>query len=393
MSEPVAISTVFRTVPNVLLRRWFDDHVPGQFPIAWDQLSERDVEPMLTFHNDLPSSKRDEMDVDLQTVRSFASEAGMRAFMDAAELHEVDDLMQRIPDDLDLNGRAMWVRVNEPEIFKSSLLFLRLDEAQWWRCRNDVPAGVRIGHDVKEKLETEITNLLLEDGRGQNTTVGIVKRGDCTYFDCNPDDYVRSENTHDENGKLMTIPLRPTTQVIFKYDSEVGQFQTSTKIKQPRKSQLEQIFSKIALGWDLGPYSDEPAFDLDHLKQPSFILETDPSDNIHARIESIGFVNTITNRKLTAGVRRSDPEDSIHRAIEEELGRHPSSLHQLQVTFAEIKFQFPASRYHRAGRTTIRITPRSCNLNRLTSDRVEVIQKHLKLWEIDGATADQSGLG
>ncbi|QDV62640.1 hypothetical protein [Crateriforma conspicua] len=393
MSQPVAISTVFRTVPNVLLRRWFDDHVPGQFPIKWDDLGEREVEPMMSFHNELPPSKRDEMDIDLQTVRAFASEAGMRAFMDAAELHDVNDLMQRIPDDLDLNGRAMWVRVNEPEIFKSSLLFLRLDEAQWWRCRNDVPQNMRIAKDVKERLQDAISDLLREDGRGQQTTVQIVKRGDCTYFDCNPDDYVRSENTHDESGNLMSIPLRPTTQVLVKYDAGVGQLQISTKIKQPRKSQIEQVVAKVALGWDLGPYSDEPAYELDHLKLPTFNLETDPSDNIHARIESIGLLNTITHRKSTASVRRNDSDDSIYRAIEEELGREPSSLHQLQVTYVEIKFQFPGTRYHRAGRTTIRITPRSCNLNRLTSDRAEIVQKHLKLWNIDNASIDQSGLG
>jgi hypothetical protein len=268
-----------------------------------------------------------------------------------------------------------------------------LDQSQWWRQRNDVPAGVDITPDVKERLQEAITNLLLEDGRGQQTTVEIVKRGDCTYCDCNPDDYVRSETTHDENGNLISIPLRPTARVVYKYDPAVGQFQMSTNIKQPRKSQLEQVFSATALGWELGAYSDEPAFALEHLKEPTFTLATDPSDNIQARIESIGFYNNSTHRKSTAAVRRSDPDDTIERAINEELGRQSSSLWQLQVTFVEIKVRFPATRYHRAGSTTIRITPRSCNLNRLTSDRVEIIQKHLKLWGIESAKIDQSGLG
>jgi hypothetical protein len=393
MSQPVAISTVFRTIPNDLLRRWFDDHVPGQFPAQWDHLGEREVEPMIAFHNTLPSTKRDEMDIDLQTVRTFATETGMRAFMDGAKMHDVDDLMQRIPGDLDLNGRSMWVRVNEPEIFKSSLTYLRLDECQWWRCRNDVPAGIKIASDAKQKLEEAISRLLQEDGRGQQTTVEVVTRDDCTYFNCNPDDFVRSETTHDENGNLISVPLRPTAQVIFKYDSEMGQFQTSTKIKQPRKSQLEQLCCSTALGWDLGPYSTEPAFSLEHLKQPSFVLQTDPSDNIHGRIEAIGFWNSTTNRKSTATVKKNDPEDTIQRAIAEELGRQPSSLWQLAVTFVDMKIRFPASRFQRAGGTTIRVTPRSCNLNRLTSDRVEIIQKHLKIWGIDGAKIDQSGLG
>ena len=60
-----------------------------------------------------------------------------------------------------------------------------------------------------------------------------------------------------------------------------------------------------ALGWELGAYSDEPAFALEHLKEPTFTLATDPSDNIQARTESIGFYNNSTHRKSTAAVRRS----------------------------------------------------------------------------------------
>lgn len=393
MSQRGAIPTVLRAVPNPLLKRWFDDYVPGQFSIPWDRLGEREIEPLLAFHNDLPPKLRDEMDIDLQMVRAFASEAGMTAIKDMAKCYKVDDLMTKIPDDLDLHGRAMWVRVHEPEIFKAAATFLQLDDCQFWRCRKDVPAGVEISPDAKEKLGEAISDLLRDDGRGQCTTVEVIERNDVTYFVAYPDDFVRSENTHDQNGRLVSIAFRPTTQIIFAYDAAAGSFQTATKIRQPRKAQIEQVFSSTVLGWTLGTYSNEPAYELGHLKNTTFYLATDPVDNIAARIESIGLLNTATNRPLTVSVDRKNANDTIHRAIEEELGKQPNSLWHMSVKFVELKFRFPSSRYHRASSPTIKITPKSCNLNRLTSDRAEIIQKHLRMWGIDGAAVDQSGFG
>ncbi len=392
MSQQVAISSVLRAVPNHLLKRWFDDHVPGQLPFPIESLEEGEIEPMLAFHDELPPEKRDEMDIDLQNVHSFANAAGMSAFSGGAQLHQVDGLLQRIPDDLDLYGRAMWVRLYEPEIFKSSSMFLQLEQCQFWRRRNDVPAEVKIGIDVKERLSEAISNLLRRDGRGRFTSVDIIKRNDVMYFIAHPDDYVRSENTHDANGRLMPITIRPTTQIIFAYHPLLGSLQLATSIKQPRKGQLEQEFSRIALGWKLGAFQREAPYRLGHLKSSTFASNTDPMDRIRARIESIGLVNTASNRPITVGVDRKNDQDTIHQAIEEEIGKEPDSLWHFKTKFVDVKFYFPSSRLQRASSPTIRVTPTSCNLARLTSDRAEIVQKHLKMWGIDYAGGDQPAL-
>lgn len=392
MSQPVAISTVLRAVPNQLLKRWFDDHVPGQFPMPIEQLNEAEVEPMLAFHNTLPPTKRDEMDIDLQSVAAFASEAGMNAFKDGAEYHRVDDLMQRIPEDLDLHGRAMWVRVYEPEIFKSSTMFLQLEQCQFWRRRNDVPAEVKIAPNAKERLGDAISTLMRRDGRGQNTTVEIIKRHDVTNFVCYSDDYVRSENTHDADGNLMSIAIRPTAQIIFAYHSLNGTLQMATAIKHPRKAQLEPLFAETILGWSLGRYENGPAYELGHLKAPAFTLTTDPADGIRASIVGMSFINNATSRPVSVAVDRKNPEDTIQRAIKEELAKHPGSRWDLDVKSVDIRIWFPTSQFHRASSPTIKVTPRSCNVDRLTSDRAEIVQKHLRMWGIDHGAGEQSAL-
>ncbi|WP_442511610.1 hypothetical protein SH528x_003292 [Novipirellula sp. SH528] len=392
MSQPVAISTVLRTVPSHLLQRWFDDHVPGQLPTPIKKLSEREIEPLLAFHAELPLETRNEMDIDLQTVHSFANEAGMNAFNDGAKLHHVTDLMQRIPDDLDLHGRAMWVRVYEPEIFKSSFMFLQLEQSQFWRRRNDVPAELTILPDAEEKLSSAISALLRCDGRGLCTSVETIKRPEVIHFIVYTDDYVRRENTHDANGKLMSIAIRPTVQIIFAYYPLIGAMQMATSIKQPRKAQLEPIFAETVLGWELGLYESGPAYELGHLKDPNFDLVTDPADNIRARIEGMAFFNTQTNRPVSVSVDRKNPDDTIQRAIEEELSKQPGSQWHRDVKSVDIRIWFPTSQHHRASSPTIKVTPRSCNVARLTSDRAEIVQRHLRMWGIDHGAGEQSAL-
>lgn len=392
MSQQVAISTVLRAIPNALLQVWVKHHPRGEDPVSWNKIGEREIEPILNYLDSLPREQHDAMEIELHRVRSFANETGMAAINDAAKRHGIEDLMTRVPEELDLNGRAMWVRLNEPEIFAESSTYLQLDQCSFWRKRNDVPAGIEILPDAKDKLSLGISTLLREDGRGKYTTTEVVKRNEMTYFIAHPDDYVRSENTHDQDGNLMSIALRPTSQVIYVYDASVGSSQIATGIKQPRKSQLEKVCALAVLGWTLGDYEPDQAYQLEHLKDSTFVLATDPVDNIRARIETLWMNNTNTGRPVSVGVNRKNINDTIHQAIDDELGTDSDSLWHLQVRSVEMKFYFPASRFQRASNLTIKISPRTCNLARLTSDRAEIVQKHLKMWEIDCATGEQSAV-
>ncbi|XZE55345.1 hypothetical protein SH139x_001353 [Planctomycetaceae bacterium SH139] len=53
------------------------------------------------------------------------------------------------------------------------------------------------------------------------------------------------------SGRLTPVTIRPATQIIFAYHPLEGSLQLATSIKQPRKGQLEQEFSRVVLGWKL----------------------------------------------------------------------------------------------------------------------------------------------
>lgn len=394
MPRRIATSTMLRVIPNAVLQPWFSSHVPGEFDIPWDGLAERDIDQMLDHINDLLPSERNGVEIELQAIRAFACESGMSAIEDAAKSLGDRTLMSRIPTELNLYGRAMWVRLNEPDTFSASSMFLELDGLAYFRKRNDLPAVEKqFASNAKERLSEAISNLLKEQGRGQYCTVETLTRGSVEYFAVHPDDFVRCEQTHDDNGVLSTLAIRPTLQIAFAYDRQAGSLEMSAALPKSTKEELERIFAACVLGWDLGPFDPDQAYHLDHLKDSNFDLATDPSDNVRARIEEMKLFNRTTSRPLTVVVRKNDPEDNIHRAIEEEVRTQSDSLWHYHVRSVAIRFDFPAARYRRAGHQTIRIiAPRSCNLLNASPERVELIQKYLKLWNIDCATNDEQSL-
>ena len=115
MSRSFSIPTVLRNVPNRLLRQWFSNHVPGEFDPNWDNLGERDINAILDYLTDLPASQNTALDTDLKAIFDLASNVGMDAIVETASLQNDHDLPSRIPEDLNLYGRSMWVRLNARE--------------------------------------------------------------------------------------------------------------------------------------------------------------------------------------------------------------------------------------------------------------------------------------
>lgn len=392
MPQPTPLSTLLRVVPNSLLKQWFHDHIPGPFDIPWDTLSENDIDPMILHLDGLPASIREDSEIDLRTVRSFASEAGMRAIEDTARMLGEPDLLSRIPDGLNLTGRAMWVRLHEWEILHAATTLLHLEEATFWRKRNGAPANLEIPSDAVMQLGNAVSNMLREEGRGQHVTVERLENNGIIYFIVYPDDFVRTDNTHDEQGRLATVSIRPTLNIIFAYDRHAGSFELCASLPKAHKERLETLFASTVLRWEVPAYEDESGYYIDHLKDPATQLPTDPADQIRVRIEEIKMFNPLTRRPIATGINKHDETDTIHRAINEELRSSNDVLSNFSVNSVGIRFVFPATRYARAGSRIVRITPGSCNLRNLTPDRAEIVQKHLRMWGVDDAPTDEPNL-
>jgi hypothetical protein len=61
------------------------------------------------------------------------------------------------------------------------------------------------------------------------------------------------------------------------------------KVPAKLKLQLEQLFADVVLDTELGPWEPDAACELDHLKDRSFSLATDPEDRVRVQIRAMRF--------------------------------------------------------------------------------------------------------
>jgi hypothetical protein len=212
-------------------------------------------------------------------VFDLASPQGTDAIVEVATMRNRRELIEQIPDCLNLHGRSMWIKLNAPEIHIASWALYEEDMLTYYRRRNDIPDRGKhspIDQDACKALAKAVSHLLKTEGRGQHCTVETLRRGDIDSYIIHVDDYVQCEHVHDDSGKLGTHSVRSTTQVTFKYIRVEGWMELAAAMKPKAKDQLEQSFSSRIVGGTLPAYQKRRAYQLDHLLDESFQLTTDP---------------------------------------------------------------------------------------------------------------------
>ena len=173
-------------------------------------------------------------------------------------------------------------------------------------------------------------------------------------------------------------------QVVFAYDQQDGTLESFAKLAKPMKEELERIFADCVLHWELGDHEPGQAYELNHLKDDSFRLVTDPRDCITARIMKMRLSGCTNGRRILIEIDRDNPDETIHKAIEECLDTDGIPIWQWNVSGVSICFEFHPMPGRKPGQQTIDISfPRSCSLRSARPERIETIQKYLKLWKID----------
>ena len=66
----------------------------------------------------------------------------------------------------------------------------------------------------------------------------------------------------------------------------------------PLKEQLEVIFAKAILGWELGPHEPDAVYELNLLKDASFDLELEPADCLRVHIRKMRLSAKYSGRRI-----------------------------------------------------------------------------------------------
>jgi hypothetical protein len=385
MSRQFSIPTVLRMVPNVLLCQFFERLKCGHFDIDWTKLGEREVRPIHKEILQLSRLEQDRIEGTLRSIFDLACDSGIDAIFEAAAKTGDFDLPAALPSDSGAYAKAMWTWLNRPEAFDTASLIHQVENISWWRKRCDLPKRKPNVSDIYLACLSEMISGLLqeEQGRGHLCTIEHFSRSDgIDYFFVYPDDYVQNVMAHDDEGILAHRTFRPTLEIVFAFNSHEGSLELFSKMPPRLKSQMENQFSLALLETEIGEWKPDAAYELNHLKNPSFELATDPEDRVLAYIRKLRLAFKNSDRRILLEVHSA--HDNIHTMIDECLNRENISLNDVNLTLATFTFEFLPLDGRKAGTMTFDVAwPNSCGLRNQSPDRIELAQKYLKRWKID----------
>jgi len=382
-------------VPNELLKRCFEELGHGDFDPKWSELKKREIDPILDYLDELPLEQLNEIESVLRSVFDLAAPngSGFDAMLEAAPLCGIADLASLAPADHCVYGLAMWAWLNHRNLFDKAQVIYQVQHMAWWRKRNDLPENAPdMSPDAKAKLEEDISVLLKSQGRGKDCTVETMTRGDVDYFFAYPDDFVQNVVVHDGDGKLTPETFRQTLLIVFAYHRDEGSLETFAKLTKPLKEQLEAIFADAILHWKLGPHEPDAAYELNQLKDEAFGLELEAKDCLRVRIRKMRLSAKHSGRRIHVEIDDADPGDDIHKAIRECVNLEEIPLSEWNATQVTFCFEFLPMEGRKPGKHSFDVTyPRSCSLRNARPERVDLIQKYLKRWQIDRVGSPKSG--
>lgn len=234
-------------VPNRLLKEFFQRLGLGDLGIPWDQLGEREIEPVIKALSERPRAEQDRIEGEMRSVFDLACDTGMGAIFEGAVRCGECKLSEAMPEDLGPYGKSMWAWLNRPEAFEKALLIHQVEHLSWWRKRNDLPMlPPDMSAAARAQLEEEIASMLTwEQGRGTVCTVEVLERDGTVYFFAHPDDFVQNVTAHDEDGKLAPRTFRATFPIVFAHTQGEGTLELYAKLPAKLKWKSTKMTRRI----------------------------------------------------------------------------------------------------------------------------------------------------
>ena len=203
------------------------------------------------------------------------------------------------------------------------------------------------------------------------------------YFFVYPDDFVQNVTAHNDEGVLTPRVFRQTFVIVFAFNSHDGTLELCARVAPKLKADLENLFARNVLGTDLESWKPHAAYELDHLADRHFMLATDPEDRVGVYIRKMRLSFKNIGRRIMLEVEGE--HDSIHDMIDECLNRENVSLDDVHVTLVTFTFQFLPLEGRKPGSMTFDVAwPSSCGLRNQLPERIDIAQKYLKRWKVDG---------
>ena len=389
MSRVFSIPTALRVFPAELLAQFFErlGHrvIAGHCRGSRTDRIKRIQEAIGNFSN---ARKLDAIESPLHTLFDLACDTGIVAIYEAGSWCDPPrNLVDTIPGQNGMEGKVLWVWLNYPEVIEAATKIHQVDHLTWWRKRTDLPKKPpekcdETLHRLKGLLSAK---LAAEQGRGRILTVESMQRNGTEYSLAYPDDYLQTVTTHDARKRLVPRMLRQTFLIVFAFDPASGSLELFAKLPAKLKGEIEAIFAKTVLHFELGPWKSSEVFKLNHLKERCGPLETDPADRVQAQIRAF-HLKPKNSRRLI--VLKADPqrENDIFAMLHQVIDKKRVPLSSLEVKLVTFCFEFLELGDRKKGSMVFNVAyPDKCNLRNQPQEWIEVARRCLKKWGIDAS--------
>ena len=335
----------FRRVPNALLARCFQEKHGVLKALAFDELGNTEVEPILKAFTALPAEQQSKIEAEFQEIEAMACQAGITALADEADFHQNSEFALTISRLGGSHEAAMWAFLEHPDYWAGAAHFLHSDNISesLWKKRNDLPqVRPHVHDDALESLAKAISHYFhTREGRGRNCKVEVFRRHEKEYFFAYPEDYAQSDVEWVRNT-LSIRARKPAFEIIFVYCQAEGALDIYARRNTKAVPELQRMFARNILKLDeLDVFArDTRVYVLDALADRDFAFQYPPDSGIDEVAVRLLRLSLLKGEKRRVTVE-ADPK-SDRKAVYDLLELiNPPAFH---VTQAEIKVTFAPQR-------------------------------------------------
>ncbi|HOX30537.1 MAG TPA: hypothetical protein P5080_05100 [Candidatus Paceibacterota bacterium] len=364
------------------------------------QSNNQTVAEIRAFMGQQPDGKRQSTESDFQRINNMANEKGVLNLLSEAADRNIALPMTELSQ-MNNYDKAFWFFLNYPEVFDNADAVQQfLDLTGWKRT----PAPTKAPSFVlgkKNQLEVALKNYFLQkEAKGKYGSVEMYQKGNNVYVVARLTDHAEA-NFVPEEGTSKVIQNgthRPIFEIYYLYrkinTEEGSELEIKAKGGFQKQQELLGVFLKAVFGVDFD--DTRQTFNLDLIKNPSFNLITEASDQVEWwYLKAIDMATPDRKSQIRVSLRDDTMRET--RAMWDQLSRLDlaARMNNMVINRVEMKIKYTPVRPRQKGTVTFNINWKdSCSLNGTDEFHIRT-RKILKKSHLDcgfnNPTAQQSG--
>jgi hypothetical protein len=369
---------ILRRTSNMILKQAFE-RFGGLSELAWESLSETQVEPIYDGWNKMPPAERNAISEVLADAHDMSQGDCPQILINLISTeapHLCSDLAKLAsPED-----RALFARLKAPQAFEKAIAFASIELARnssMWATRNGLPKeAVQITEAKISAFRSALSNYFVrEQMRGESCAVDHYPQEDGSHVFCaNLSDYIETPVVFDGN-RLVRRAQQRAFEMVLLIDPNDGTISMAVAGGLKVEEAIYEIACAELVGLKLAASQPiRPAFDLRHFLEPGFGFTVHAGSGIASVTLTEADLDLPTGNALMLRRPARTPHWDLYRDLITILDRDAIQMDQVTIRGARIQFMFSDRALGRSKMVRLRRDASShVGLRQVQRDRVEKV--------------------